>query len=143
MSGEIRIEDGPPVATVWIDNPAKRNAIDLRMWQQLGDAFEAFGRVADLRCIVVRGAGEQAFGSGADIEGFGRVRADSRQATEFARWVHRAMHSVRGCPVPVVAAIRGFCVGGGLELAAVCDLRFCTQDSRSGVPIARLGATLA
>src|SRR5690606_28826552 len=65
------------------------------------------------------------------------------QATEFAHHVHGAMHRVRDCPVPTLAAIRGICVGGGLELAAVCDLRICSDDSRFGVPVARLGATLA
>lgn len=143
MTGSIRIEQTAEVATVWIDNPAKKNAISRAMWIALGEAFAGFARDATLRCIMLRGAGEDAFGSGADIAEFSTTRADRAQATEFARHVHGAMGQVRDCPVPTLAAIRGICVGGGLELAAVCDLRICTEDSRFAVPIARLGATLA
>ena len=96
-----------------------------------------------LRCIVLRGAGEAAFGSGADIDEFAAIRADNAQAIAFAKHGHRAMHAVRDCPIPTLAAIRGACVGGGMELAAFCDMRVCSDDSRFAVPIARLGATLA
>lgn len=146
MSATIRVERQGSVATVWIDNEAKRNAISLAMWKDIGRLFAQFtagvGR-DDLRCIVLRGAGAKAFGSGADIEEFEAVRATKAQGIEFGRHVHAAMAAVRDCPVPVLAAIRGICVGGGLELAAVCDLRICSADSRFAVPIARLGATLA
>ena len=143
MSGTIRIERAGPVATVWIDNVAKRNALSQAMWIAVGDAFAQLGEQADLRCIVLRGAGTEAFGSGADIEEFSTMRADPQQARAFARHTHRAFHAVRDCPVPVLAAIRGACVGGGLELASFCDLRMCTPDSRFGVPVGRLGAVLA
>lgn len=143
MTGHIRIEQTHEIATIWIDNPAKKNAISRAMWIALGQAFEGFARSESLRCIVLRGTGEDAFGSGADIAEFATTRANREQATEFARHVHGAMRLVRDCPVPTLAAIRGICVGGGLELAAVCDLRICTDDSRFSVPIARLGATLA
>lgn len=143
MNAHIRIEQTPQVATVWIDNTAKKNAISRAMWIALGEAFAGFSRSDSLRCIVLRGAGEDAFGSGADISEFSSTRANQEQATEFARHVHGAMAQVRDCPVPTLAAIRGICVGGGLELAAVCDLRVCSEDSRFSVPIARLGATLA
>lgn len=143
MTGSIRIEQTPQVATVWIDNTTKRNAISRAMWIEMGEAFVGFARSETLRCIVLRGAGEDAFGSGADISEFSTTRANKEMATEFARHVHGAMAQVRDCPIPTLAAIRGICVGGGLELAAVCDLRICTEDSRFSVPIARLGATLA
>lgn len=143
MSGTIRVERAGHVATVWIDNVAKRNALDQAMWIAVGDAFATLGDDTDLRCIVLRGAGTEAFGSGADIEEFSRVRADPQQARAFARHTHRAFHAVRDCPVPVLAAIRGACVGGGLELASFCDMRICTPDSRFGVPVGRLGAVLA
>jgi len=143
MTGKIRIEQSGMVANVWLDNVSKRNAINQSMWVAIGEAFETFAQSTELRCIVMRGAGKDAFGSGADIEEFPHTRANREQATRFARCVHPALHKVRNCPVPVLAAIRGVCVGGGLELAAVCDLRVCTDKSRFGVPIARLGATLA
>lgn len=143
MSGTIRVERAGPVATVWIDNVAKRNALNQAMWIAVGDAFTTLGEDVDLRCIVLRGAGTEAFGSGADIEEFSTIRADPQQARAFARHTHRAFHAVRDCPVPVLAAIRGACVGGGLELASFCDMRICTPDSRFGVPVGRLGAVLA
>lgn len=143
MTGTIRIDRTGEVATVWIDNPAKKNAISRAMWIALCEAFAGFAQDEGLRCVVLRGAGDDAFGSGADIAEFSTTRANREQATEFATHVHGAMRLVRECPVPTLAAIRGICVGGGLELAAVCDLRICTDDSRFAVPIARLGATLA
>lgn len=143
MSGTIRVERVGQVATVWIDNVAKRNALNQAMWIAVGDAFTQFGDDTDLRCIVIRGAGTEAFGSGADIEEFSTIRADPQRARAFACHTHRAFHAVRDCPVPVLAAIRGACVGGGLELAAFCDMRICTPDSRFGVPVGRLGAVLA
>jgi len=143
MNERIRVDRAGQVATLWIDNVAKRNAIDESMWIAIGDEFDGFAQSVDLRCILIRGAGTDAFGSGADIEEFASIRADKQQALNFARHTHRAMRAVRDCPIPVVAAIKGVCVGGALELAAFSDIRICSQESRFGVPIARLGATLA
>ena len=143
MSGTIWVERADHVATVWIDNVAKRNALNQAMWIAVGDTFATLGEDTALRCIVLRGVGTEAFGSGADIEEFSTIRADPQQARAFARHTHRAFHAVRDCPVPVLAAIRGACVGGGLELASFCDMRICTPESRFGVPVGRLGAVLA
>lgn len=142
MTGYVRLSVHGHLATVVIDNPLKRNAMDKSMWVAMGDIFQELA-TADLRCVVIRGAGDEAFGSGADIDEFESIRSGKEQAVEFARHGHRAMHAVRDCPVPTVAVITGACVGGGLELAAHCDLRIARTDSRFGVPIARLGAVLA
>jgi enoyl-CoA hydratase/carnithine racemase len=143
MTGTIRVERADLHATVWIDNVAKRNAMSADMWVAMADAVESLSASPDLRCIVLRGAGTEAFGSGADISEFAAVRASKEQAIAFGEKTHRAFRAVRDCPLPIIAAIRGACVGGGLELAAFCDMRICTSDSRFGVPIARLGAILA
>lgn len=143
MTGTIRVERTGLSATVWIDNVTKRNALSEAMWIAMGDAVEELSASAELRCIVLRGAGTEAFGSGADISEFSAIRADKQQARAFAQRTHRAFRAVRDCPLPIIAAIRGACVGGGLELAAFCDMRICTADSRFGVPVARLGAILA
>ncbi|MDB5743706.1 MAG: Enoyl-CoA hydratase/isomerase [Polaromonas sp.] len=143
MSGAIIIRRDGYVATVTIDNEAKRNAMSQAMWMEMGDAILDLSTDMNLRCIVVRGAGDQAFGSGADIDEFESIRADKAQATAFAKHGHRAMHAMRDCPIPTVAAIQGACVGGGLELAAFCDMRLCSEGSRFGIPISRLGGTLA
>ncbi len=143
MSGQISVERAGHVATIVIDNPTKRNALSQAMWIAIGDAVTELGADSTLRCIVLRGAGTEAFGSGADIDEFEAIRSTKDRAIAFARHGHRAMHAVRDCPVPTVAAIRGACIGGGFELAAFCDLRVAAADSRFGIPIARLGATLA
>lgn len=143
MSANIIVERDGHVATVTINNPGKRNAMDRSMWIALGDAVLELSQQADLRCLVLRGAGTEAFASGADIDEFASIRASKEQGIAFGKHGHRAMHAVRDCPVPTVAAIRGVCVGGGLELAAGCDFRISSDDGRFGVPIARLGAVLA
>src|SRR3546814_716393 len=112
-------------------------------WIAMWDALLTRCTDAALRCIVLRGKGTQAFGSGVDIDEFEKIRASKAQAIEFGKHGHRAMHALRDCPIPTVAAVRGICVGGGLELAAVCDFRIASQASRFGVPIARLGGVLA
>ena len=143
MSGNIIVERDEYVATITIDNPSKRNAMGRAMWEAMGDAMLTLSSEANLRCIVLRGAGTEAFGSGADIDEFETIRSSKEQGIAFGRHGHRAMHAVRDCPIPTVAAIRGVCVGGGLELAAGCDFRITSDDGRFGVPIARLGAVLA
>ncbi len=143
MSGAVRVEYAQHRATVWLDNTARRNAITRAMWIELARVFREFSQDEQLRCIVLRGAGDEAFGSGADISEFSQVRADVAQARSFAEQTHAAFHAVRDCPIPTVAAIRGACVGGALEMAAFCDLRIASEDSRFGVPVARLGAVLA
>ncbi|MEJ8846095.1 enoyl-CoA hydratase/isomerase family protein [Variovorax rhizosphaerae] len=143
MSGNIIVEREGHVATITIDNAAKRNAMSQAMWIAMGDAVLALSEERDLRCLVLRGAGTEAFGSGADIDEFEQVRSTKEQGIAFGKHGHRAMHAVRDCPIPTVAAIRGVCVGGGLELAAGCDFRITSEDGRFGVPIARLGAVLA
>lgn len=143
MSGRITIDRQVHVATVIIDNPTKRNALTQAMWIELGDAMLALSNEDQLRCIVLKGAGSEAFGSGADIDEFAAIRASKEQGVSFAQHGHRAMHAVRDCPIPTVAAIRGACVGGGLELAAGCDLRIASEEARFSIPIARLGAVLA
>lgn len=143
LSGNIIVERDAHVATITINNPGKRNAMGRAMWIAMGDAVLALSADADLRCIVLRGAGTEAFGSGADIDEFETIRASKEQGIAFGKHGHRAMHAVRDCPIPTVAAIRGVCVGGGLELAAGCDFRISSDDGRFGVPIARLGAVLA
>lgn len=143
MNANIIVERAGHVATVTINNPGKRNAMDRSMWIALGDAVLELSQQADLRCLVLRGAGTEAFASGADIDEFASIRASKEQGIAFGKHGHRAMHAVRDCPLPTVAAIRGVCVGGGLELAAGCDFRISSDDGRFGVPIARLGAVLA
>jgi enoyl-CoA hydratase/carnithine racemase len=92
--------------------------------------------------VVLRGAGDKAFAAGADIAEFSSERADSRQAKRYGNLIHDTMRAVASCRHPTLALIKGACVGGGLEIAACCDLRICGSSSRFGVPINKLGLTM-
>jgi enoyl-CoA hydratase/carnithine racemase len=130
------------VATVALNNPAKLNALDKPMWQALGAAMRELSADDALRCVVLRGAGDKAFAAGADISEFATGRANARQAKAYGELIHATMQAVARCRHPVIAMIKGACVGGGLEIAAMCDMRICGESSRFGVPIKNLGLTM-
>jgi enoyl-CoA hydratase/carnithine racemase len=142
MAGTVLVSREGSVATLTLSNPGKLNAIDLAMWNQLAERILSLTQEKDLRCLLVRGDGPEAFSSGADIAEFVRVRSNLKQAKAFGEPVHRAFRLLHDFPIPTLAAIRGVCAGGGLELAACCDLRVATPDSRLGIPINRIGASL-
>jgi len=131
------------VATVTLNNPERLNALNKAMWTRLGEAMRELSADDALRCVVVRGAGEKAFAAGADIAEFATERADSRQAKPYGHLIHETMQAVARCKHPTVAMIKGACVGGGLEIAAMCDFRVCGQSSRFGIPVNKLGLTMA
>jgi enoyl-CoA hydratase len=134
---------GGAVATVTLNRPDRLNALDLAGWNALARAFDALSADLSLRCVVVRGAGGKAFSAGADISAFARERADARAAKSYAEAVQRALRAVAEGTHPVVAMIAGSCLGGGLELASVCDIRIAGESSRFGVPVKKLGITMA
>jgi enoyl-CoA hydratase/carnithine racemase len=127
------------VATVAIDNPAKRNAFDLEMWQALPPIFAALDQDEAVRVIVLRGAGPNAFTSGADISEFETHQADAEGGRLYEAENEAAFWAVAQCSKPVIAMIRGFCLGGGFGLALSCDLRVAAEDAVFGIPAARLG----
>ncbi len=139
----VLVEKDGAVATVVLNRPEKLNALNFEMWQGVGAAFRDLDGDESLRCIVLRGAGDKAMGPGADITEFADKRNSSEQATAYGKPMHGAMHAIRDCRHPVVARIRGLCVGGALELALMCDLRICGEGSRFGVPINKLGLVMA
>ncbi|MGA8055809.1 MAG: enoyl-CoA hydratase-related protein [Burkholderiales bacterium] len=131
------------IATVILNRPERLNALDKVMWQQLGEVMQELDRDNALRAIVVRGAGDRAFAAGADIADFAPEHVDVAMAREYGASVQRALDAVRRCKHPTIAMVRGVCVGGGLGIAATCDLRICGESSRFGIPAAHLGLTLA
>jgi len=143
MMDPIIVSRDGVIATVALNNPERLNALNRAMWARLGEAMRELSADERLRCVVVRGAGEKAFADGADIAEFARERADARQAKPYGELIHETMQSVARCRHPTVALIRGACVGGGLEIAAMCDLRVAGQSSRFGIPVSRLGLTMA
>lgn len=142
MAGEILYQRDDTVATVTLRNPGKLNAVDYAMWLRLAAVFNELAGEADLRCVVLRGDGE-AFAAGGDLEEFLTLRSTVDQALHYHdEVVAAALHAIRACPIPTVAAIRGPCVGGGLEIAGCCDLRLAGESSRFGAPINRLGFSM-
>ena len=131
------------IATVTLNKPERLNALDRSMWVRLAEIFRSLDSDESLRCVVLRGAGDQAFAAGADIAEFETERANVTQAAEYGRIAQAAMDAVAHCRHPVVALIKGACVGGGLEMASVCDLRICGESSRFGVPVKNLGLVMA
>ena len=139
----ILLEWADGVATVTLNRPEKLNALTKSMWQRLGDVFLELAESAELRAVILRGAGERSFSPGNDIGEFADQRSNVEQARAYGAVMNRTLAAVRDCQQPVVAQIHGICVGGGLELAALCDLRVCGRSSRFGVPINRLGLVMA
>lgn len=131
------------IATIVLNRPAKLNAFTVSMWQRLGDAFRTLASDDEVRCIIVRGAGERAFSPGNDISEFSTMRSNKAQATDYGHVMHATAQAILDCPHPVIAQIHGICVGGGLEVAAMADLRICGESSRFGAPIKNLGLVMA
>ena len=143
MRTRIDLEIGDGLATVTLHNPAKLNAVNAAMWRGLSAAMAQIAGDDSVRCVIVRGAGDEAFAAGGDIEEFLRVRANVEDALHYHDdLVATALDAIRDCAVPTVAAIRGACVGGGLEIAGCCDIRIAGESSRFGAPINRLGFSM-
>ncbi|MFZ4656948.1 MAG: enoyl-CoA hydratase/isomerase family protein [Caldilineaceae bacterium] len=143
MDEIVRVERDGDIATVILNRPEKLNALSKALWQGVGETMATLGTDPSLRCIVLRGAGDRAFSPGADIKEFESERANFAQAKAYGTIMHQTMATIRDCPIPTVALIKGICVGGGLELAIMCDLRICGVSSRFGVPINRIGVIMA
>ncbi len=135
----ILIERDGHIATLVLNSGARLNALDMQSWVQLNAAVAELAADDEVRCVVLRGAGDQAFAAGADITEFETVRADSRSGKEYGDLVSETFVNLAACPHPTIAMIKGVCVGGGLEIASACDMRICGRSSRFGVPINRLG----
>ncbi|WP_135077824.1 enoyl-CoA hydratase-related protein [Terasakiella sp. SH-1] len=143
MSDPILVQRDDAIVTITLNNPEKRNALTKPAWQKLGDVMEELSADNDLRCIIIRGAGDEAFAAGADISEFPEERSSAAQAKAYGEIVTRTVKAIEECRHPTVAMIKGACTGGGLEIACACDMRIAGESSRFGVPINRLGHTLA
>lgn len=143
MTDRILTARNGVVATVTLNWPERLNAFTVASWGALAEAMDALSAEHDLRCVILRGAGEKAFAAGADVGEFKTHRADSAQGRAYGQLVERAITAVRDLPHPTIAAIRGACIGGGLEIAAACDIRIAAEGSRFGAPIANLGLTMS
>ena len=135
----IELEIESPIGWLVLDNRARRNAVTLDMWRKIPEAIAALNENDAVRVIILRGAGEETFVSGADISEFSTARRDARNAQDYENTNLIAFDAIRASAKPTIAMIRGFCIGGGMGIAAACDLRFAAEGSRFAIPAAHLG----
>jgi enoyl-CoA hydratase/carnithine racemase len=122
-----------------INQPERRNAISLEMWQGLADATASFEADDAVRAVVIHGVGGRSFAAGADISEFEQQRANAEQKQRYGEVAARGHDGLAQLSKPLVAMIQGYCIGGGLGLALQADVRFAAEGSRFGIPAARLG----
>ncbi len=142
MTGTIVCTREAAIATVTLSNPEKLNAIDFAMWQKLAQEVSALSADDEVRCVVLRGDGVQAFAAGGDIGEFLTRRDTLDHALTYHAQAGAALQAVFDCRHPTIALVQGACIGGGLEIAAQCDLRICGESSRFGAPINKLGFSM-
>lgn len=138
-SGTLRTEVTGATGWLVIDNAPRRNAMSLAMWRDLPAAIDDLVRNEQVRVIVVRGAGDTSFCAGADISEFAETRSDGARARSYDAINISAFKALKHAEKPVVAMIRGHCLGGGLGIALACDLRIAAEGALFGIPAARLG----
>ncbi|MGH8419286.1 MAG: enoyl-CoA hydratase-related protein [Pseudomonas sp.] len=142
-TSEILLQRDGGIATVILNRPEKLNATTLSMWKLLDDTIRQLDADDSVRCIVIRGAGTKAFGPGNDISEFETHRGNQELARHYGPVMHSALHAIANCRHPLVAMIHGICVGGGLGIASLCNIRICGESSRFGVPVNKLGLAMA
>lgn len=131
------------VVTLTINRPERLNAMTKPLWRALGEAVNALSADDAIRCIVLRGAGEKSFSPGNDISEFETERSNKKQAIAYGEIMHNTVKALQECRHPIVAQIHGICVGGGMEIASLADIRICGESSRFGAPINKLGLVMA
>ena len=127
------------VGTLTFNNPERRNAMSLEMWREASDVLETFATDPEVRVVVLTGAGGKAFVSGADISKFESERGSTEAVAVYGAAVERLQQVLVSHPKPTVAMIRGYCIGGGVNIAIACDMRICDESARFGIPAAKLG----
>ena len=138
----ILVDRQPPLATITINRPRQRNAINYQMWGELADRLQALDQDREVRVVIITGAGDVAFSAGADIADFDEFRADSAKGQVYNAAVDRLLDTLEEMDTPTISMIRGFAAGGGCELAVATDLRIAAEGSRLGIPAARLGISI-
>jgi len=138
-AGRLRVDKRGAVGWIVFDQPAKMNAINDAMWRGIPEAMARYDADAEVRCVAFRGEGTQAFAAGADISQFDSIRDGQAAVGEYDDLLDQVLHSIQDSRKPSVALIHGFCMGGGLEVALACDLRYCGESAQFAIPAAKLG----
>ena len=142
MSDNILLERDPPLATITLNRPRQRNAISYQMWGELAQLLQELDDDGNCRAVVITGAGTEAFSAGADIKDFEEYRADSTMGRRYNSAVDGLLRTLAEMETPTISMIRGYAIGGGCELAVATDLRIAAEDSKMGIPAARLGISI-
>jgi enoyl-CoA hydratase/carnithine racemase len=137
--GRLLVEKRGAVGWIVFDQPARMNAITGAMWRALPEAVARLDRNPEVRCVALRGAGTEAFAAGADISEFEQLRDGQAAVGEYDGLLDQVLHAIQDSRKPSVAMIHGFCMGGGLEVALACDLRYCGNSAQFAIPAAKLG----
>jgi enoyl-CoA hydratase len=139
LDPRLTVSRDGPIAIVTFNRPERRNAFDLAMWRGLHALMQQLAADDDLRCVVLRGAGDKAFSAGADIGAFPAERGSEEREAEYAHVLDESMQSIRLCQHPVVAMIMGYCLGGGAGIATMCDFRVGGEGISMGITARNLG----
>src|SRR4051794_19896800 len=137
--GKILKHTASGVGVITFNNPDKRNAMSLEMWEGFGEALTALRDDAAVRVVILRGAGGKAFVSGADISQFEKTRHNAAASEQYAKRSAAQRALLADYPKPTIACIDGFCLGGGMQVAMLADIRLASQGSQFGIPAAKLG----
>ena len=132
-------EKADGIGWITFNNPQRHNAVSVAMWEAIPQILDDYENDPDVRVVVLKGAGERAFVSGADISEFGERRNSPEAVAEYNRISGLAHERLVHCPKPVIAMIRGYCFGGGTGIAVTCDMRIASDDATFAVPAAKLG----
>jgi enoyl-CoA hydratase len=138
-AGQLTLDKRGAIGWIVFDSPAKRNAINGAMWRGIAPAMARFDADPEVRCVAFRGAGNEAFSAGADISEFEKIRSQNSAVSEYDDLLDQVLHAIQDSRKASVAMIHGFCMGGGLEIALACDLRYCGAGAQFGIPAAKLG----
>ena len=138
-SDKLIVKKADGIGWMIFNNPEKLNAISLEMWEAALEAMADFSADAAVRVMVVTGAGGKAFASGADISKFKDERQEAEAVAHYQATTQQAYSALQAMAIPTIAMIRGYCIGGGTAAAVCCDMRVCTENSKFGVPAAKLG----
>ena len=139
MTDKILVEQSGDIARIVFNQPEKRNAVSLEMWEAVENAVARFGAEQTARILVLSGAGGKAFVSGADVSKFESERASAEAVDRYNATTRRVYDAIEAFPKPTIAQIDGYCIGGGVALALCCDLRICGRSSQFAIPAAKLG----
>jgi len=128
-------------AVGWLifNNPERRNAVSVDMWEAIPHVLSQYESDPEVRVIVLAGAGDKAFVSGADISQFEKERSSAEAVQRYEELAEGAAAKLAGCDKPLIAMIRGYCLGGGMNIAVLCDIRIAADDARFGIPAAKMG----